>query len=107
MEFEYPFADLCVCLHSEQKRTQWCKLDNMLRNDLERGQVSIFNVQLEKLDNIEMIELRSRGVFKNFVFVDFVEINEENQLDRLFFPFYRWLQDELSMVSSGQKPIPL
>ena len=92
-----------ISLHSDDKRTQWCKLDNMLRNDLERGQVSIFNVQLEKLDKIEMIELRCRGTFKNFLFVDYVEINVENQLERVLFPFYRWLQDELSMVSSGQK----
>ena len=72
------------------------KLDNILKNDFERGHTDTFRISDigGDLVDVSMIEIWRDGLFDDNLFLDLVVVNRLNSGESYDFPINRWIPRE-------------
>lgn len=88
-------AKVCIVLHGESGEiSDPINLDYFFRDDFERGQLDIFQLQnMKDMKNIHKIEIwrNSVGLGPGW-FLDYIEIEDISSTKRFMFPVFRWIK---------------
>ncbi|KAH3815018.1 hypothetical protein DPMN_143537 [Dreissena polymorpha] len=89
-------ANVFVILYGNGGSSDETKLDDLFRNDFERGQTDVFYIEDQQFETVTSLELwkGSAGLFADW-YIDTITVKNVSTAWQTVFPIFRWIKSDL------------